>query len=128
GSLAGAPGPGSDPPSGAPAPIETGAQIETLAGRVAAAAARAPAARAVVDREGEVDYAGLDARAAALAERLSRAGVRAGDRVAFRLGRGLGPVVAMLAAMRLGAAFVPLDDEHPDGHHVHVMHDSGAAA
>src|SRR3546814_20139728 len=66
--------------------------------------------------------------ATALAERLSEVGVRSGDKVAFRLARGLGPVVAMLAAMRLGAAFVPLDDEHPDEHHAYVLQDSGAAA
>src|SRR3546814_11200994 len=66
--------------------------------------------------------------ATALAERLSEVGVRSGDKVAFRLARGLGPVVAMLAAMRLGAAFVPLDDDHPDEHHAYVLKDSGAAA
>src|SRR3546814_16798015 len=64
----------------------------------------------------------------ALAQRLAAKGVLRGDRVAFWLARGLGPVVAMLAAMRVGAAFVPLDDEHPDEHHAYVLQDSGAAA
>ena len=99
-----------------------------LAGRVAETAARTPQAPAVVDRDGEVDYAGLDAMAAALAARLSQAGVRRGDRVAFRLAAGLGPVVAMLAAGRLGAAFVPLDEAHPPSHHAYVLQDSGARA
>lgn len=99
-----------------------------LAGRVAETAARTPQATAVVDRDGEVDYASLDAMAAALAARLAQAGVRRGDRVAFRLAAGLGPVAAMLAAGRLGAAFVPLDEAHPPSHHAYVLQDSGARA
>lgn len=109
-------------------PDQTQEPCETLAARVASTATLTPTARAVLDHAGEVDYAGLDAMANALAQRLSDAGVGRGDRVAFRLARGLGPVVAMLAAMRLGAAFVPLDDEHPDEHHVYVLKDSGATA
>ena len=103
-------------------------QLDTLAGRVAASASLTPTAVAVIDQSGQVDYAGLDGMATALAQRLADAGVRAGDRVAFRLQRGLGPVVAILAAMRLGAAFVPLDDEHPDEHHAYVLNDSAATA
>ncbi|HEX2519417.1 MAG TPA: condensation domain-containing protein, partial [Castellaniella sp.] len=100
--------------------------IETLADKVARAAVLNPASPAVRDRDGVVDYARLNAQVNALAGRLARAGVRAGDRVAFRLPRGLGPVVAILASARLGAAFVPLDHEHPDSHHAYVMEDSDA--
>ncbi|HWK72026.1 MAG TPA: aminotransferase class III-fold pyridoxal phosphate-dependent enzyme [Burkholderiaceae bacterium] len=97
-----------------------------LAARVAEHAARTPDAPAVRDRRGTVDYRSLDAYAADLAVQLAKAGVQAGDRVAFRLERGLGPVVAILAIMRLGAAFVPLDDEHPDEHHAAILQDSAA--
>ncbi|TAM76423.1 MAG: amino acid adenylation domain-containing protein [Candidimonas sp.] len=100
--------------------------VETLADKVAQAAARDPASPAVRDQDGVVDYAHLNARTDALARRLAHAGVQAGDRVAFRLPRGLGPVVAILASARLGAAFVPLDQEHPDSHHAYVLEDSGA--
>src|SRR5690606_9457677 len=109
-------------------PLAADVQLETLAGRVAATASLRPTAIAVIDQSGQVDYAGLDGMAIALAQRLATAGVQAGDRVAFRLERGLGPVVAMLAAMRLGAAFVPLDNEHPDEHHAYVLKDSAATA
>jgi len=100
--------------------------VQTLAHKVARAAELDPSSPAVRDRHGTVDYADLNARADALAGRLAQAGVRAGDRVAFRLPRGLGPVVAMLASGRLGAAFVPLDQEHPDSHHAYVLEDSDA--
>ncbi|MGB6105870.1 MAG: amino acid adenylation domain-containing protein, partial [Pusillimonas sp.] len=119
---------GSSSAAQADAPLQTPEPLETLAGRVAATAAATPSALAVLDHVDQTDYARLDAMAGALAERLSQAGVLAGGRVAFRLARGLGPLVAMLAAMRLGAAFVPLDDEHPDEHHAYVLRDSGAAA
>lgn len=104
------------------------AGVETLAQRVSLHAAQTPGAAAVRDAHGIVGYAELDAMAQALAARLAEAGVHAGDRVAFRLPRGLGPVVAILAAMRLGAAFVPLDEDHPDSHHAYVLEDSGARA
>ena len=117
--------PAADPLETLASPV---ARLETLASRVARWAGVTPRAPAVRDREGTIDYAGLDARAALLAEHLERAGIRPGDRVAFRLERGLGPVVAMLAAARLGAAFVPLDTAHPDSHHTCVLEDSNARA
>ncbi|MEB2398035.1 MAG: amino acid adenylation domain-containing protein [Alcaligenaceae bacterium] len=102
--------------------------VPSLAGQVARAAAATPSALALRDALGAVDYATLDAEAHALAGELARSGIGAGDRVAFRLPRGVGPVVAMLAALRLGAAFVPLDEDHPDEHHAYVLRDSGAKA
>jgi amino acid adenylation domain-containing protein/non-ribosomal peptide synthase protein (TIGR01720 family) len=127
-SLAGAPDPNPDPgPSSNAGPRATEASdVASLAGRVHDIAAQTPRMPAVRDSAGAVDYAGLDARANALAARLAQAGVGRGDRVAFRLARGLGPVVAIVAAGRLGAAFVPLDPEHPDSHHGYVIDDSGA--
>lgn len=118
----------SDPSNGTPARAEYVTEVAppNLATQVAAHAARTPGAPAVRDRHGMVDYRSLDAYACDLALRLANAGVQAGDRVAFRLERGLGPVVAILAIMRLGATFVPLDDEHPDEHHAVILQDSAA--
>jgi amino acid adenylation domain-containing protein len=110
-----------------PATIPDGS-VETLSARVAARAIAAPSAIAVRDRDGTVSYAALDSMAAVLAGRLSQAGVGRGAAVAFRLARGRGPVVAMLAAMRLGASFVPLDPEHPPKHHAFILADSRARA
>ncbi len=119
---------GGDPSDGATSRTPRGVQNghPGLAARVTDHAAHAPSAPAVRDRHGMVDYRSLDAHAADLAMRLAEAGVQAGDRVAFRLERGLGPVASMLAVMRLGATFVPLDDEHPDEHHAAILQDSAA--
>ena len=58
-------------------------------------------------------YAELDRRSAALAGRLQRAGVLRGDRVAVALPRSFELVVALLAILRAGAAYVPLDSQQP---------------
>ena len=54
-------------------------------------------------------FAELDAAATLAALRLSKAGVRPGDRVASLLHNGAGPVVLVHAALRLGATLVPLN-------------------
>jgi O-succinylbenzoic acid--CoA ligase len=54
-------------------------------------------------------YAELALRAAAAAERLVDAGVRAGDRVGVLLENGIAFAVALHALMRVGAVLVPLD-------------------
>jgi amino acid adenylation domain-containing protein len=61
----------------------------------------------------QVDYAELAARARHCADYLHAHGVRAGDRVGLCLARGCAPVIAILACLRLGAAYVPLDPAYP---------------
>ena len=56
-------------------------------------------------------YADLDARADRLARRLLRLGVTPKDRVAIAVGRSLRLPVAVLAVLKTGAAYVPIDTE-----------------
>ncbi len=58
-------------------------------------------------------YAELDARATRLARYLVHRGVRAGDLVGICLPRCADLVVALLAVLRTGAAYLPMDPEHP---------------
>ncbi|MFH8727448.1 non-ribosomal peptide synthetase [Streptomyces termitum] len=69
-----------------------------------------PAVHAV---DGSLDFAALDRRTAALAGALRAAGVRRGDRVGVHLARTADLPVALLAAWRAGAAYVPLDPAYP---------------
>ncbi|MFE5328119.1 amino acid adenylation domain-containing protein [Embleya sp. NPDC056575] len=80
---------------------------------LATQAARTPHAPALADAHGELDYAALFALVADLADRLADAGVRPGDLVGIRLPRGRDAVVAILAVLRAGAGYVPLDPVYP---------------
>ncbi|MFC0409898.1 amino acid adenylation domain-containing protein [Roseomonas elaeocarpi] len=74
---------------------------------------RTPEATAVRIGAQALSYATLDCRSAALAEALRARGVGRGDFVAVMLDRSLDLVVALLAVLRAGAAYLPLDPEHP---------------
>ncbi|WP_326557785.1 non-ribosomal peptide synthetase/MFS transporter [Micromonospora sp. NBC_01796] len=76
-------------------------------------ARRAPAAVALVDPTGELTYAELVAEVTELAGTLVGAGVSGGDLIGLCLGRGRTAVVAMLAVLRAGAGYVPLDPGYP---------------
>jgi amino acid adenylation domain-containing protein len=80
---------------------------------VLAAARRRPDAPAVTAPDGTADYATLVARAEQLAAALRQRGAGPGGRVALVLSPGREAVAAALAAMRLGAAYVPLDPQQP---------------
>ncbi|MDP9649651.1 amino acid adenylation domain-containing protein [Paraburkholderia caledonica] len=78
-----------------------------------AQAARTPHALCVVSDASSIDYATLDARANALAQRLRGLGVRTEMRVALCINRSIEGIVAMLAVMKAGGAYVPLDPVYP---------------
>ncbi|HZM01070.1 MAG TPA: amino acid adenylation domain-containing protein, partial [Planctomycetota bacterium] len=91
-------------------------------------AARAPQAPAVSSGEQTLSYAELDRRANQLAHRLARVGVVPGALVAIRLERGPDLVVGLLGILKAGAAYVPLDPEHPEKRIELLLQDSGATA
>ncbi|WP_432728639.1 amino acid adenylation domain-containing protein [Variovorax sp. W6] len=77
-------------------------------------AALRPQAVALEHGGERLSYAGLDQRANRLAHHLRGLGVGAGDRVALCLERGFELIVAVLGALKAGAAYVPLDPSYPD--------------
>ncbi len=84
-----------------------------LFGSFAAVAARRADALAISSGPQGISYRELLTRAEQLADRLSVAGVKAGGRVAVMLPRSADAVVALLACLRLGAAFCPLPPADP---------------
>jgi amino acid adenylation domain-containing protein len=75
----------------------------------------------------ELSFAQLDDASAAWAHALRARGLRPGDRVALRLTRSTDLVVAQLAVLRAGAAYVPVDPGLPVERQAWLLQDSGAA-
>ena len=96
--------------------------------RVEAWARRTPDATAVVAADGRLTYAELDARASRLAHRLRRLGVGPDARVAVLLERSALLVVAQLAVLKAGGAYLPLDATGPVDRAAYMLDAAGAAA
>ncbi|MEV2266432.1 amino acid adenylation domain-containing protein [Nonomuraea africana] len=95
---------------------------------VAEQAKRTPDAIAVRTMEGEeITYADLVTRAEALARLLAARGVGVESCVALCLPRDAGLVVALLAVLRAGAHYLPLDPAYPAERLAYLLSDSGAA-
>ncbi|MEU5217479.1 non-ribosomal peptide synthetase [Streptomyces sp. NPDC020807] len=96
--------------------------------RLRAVTAAHPARPAVHGADGSLDFAALDRRTDSLARALREAGVRRGDRVGVHLARTADLPVALLAAWRAGAAYVPLDPAYPAERIAFMAADAGLAA
>lgn len=90
-------------------------------------AALDPGAPAVIGPDERLTRGDLAGSSRALAARLLASGVRRGDLVALCLPRGPQAVVAMLAAWRIGAGYLPLDPQYPSARLDFMLRDSGAA-
>jgi amino acid adenylation domain-containing protein/non-ribosomal peptide synthase protein (TIGR01720 family) len=76
-------------------------------------AARTPNRTAVVCAGRRLTYAGLNAQANRLARHLRQRGVGAGVRVGLCVDRSVEMIVGILAILKAGAAYVPLNPEYP---------------
>ncbi|MEU0530190.1 amino acid adenylation domain-containing protein [Amycolatopsis tolypomycina] len=90
------------------------AQVAASADRVAVACGRE-----------QVTYRELEARANRLAHALIARGVGPDRLVALLLPRSVDLVVAILAVLKAGGAYLPLDPECAEGHLTHVLGDAG---
>ncbi|HEU4451893.1 MAG TPA: amino acid adenylation domain-containing protein, partial [Longimicrobium sp.] len=88
-------------------------------------AARTPDAPALAGAGGErLTYAELNARANRLARRLAALGVGPESIVAVSLERSAEMVVALLAVLKAGGAFLPIDPEYPAQRRAWMVEDS----
>jgi amino acid adenylation domain-containing protein len=108
-------------------------EAATGAGRAAihrlfeAQAARTPTAPAVSMGSDVLTYRALDEQANRLAHHLLAAGVRPGDLVGLCFERSLDLVVALLATLKAGAGYLPLDPSYPAERLAFALEDSGVA-
>ncbi|HZI19018.1 MAG TPA: AMP-binding protein, partial [Pyrinomonadaceae bacterium] len=87
-------------------------------------AARTPHTTAIVSEEDSLTYAELDERASRLAQRLRARGIRPGHFVGVCLERSAEMVVSLLAVLKAGAAYVPLDPNYPAGRLAFMLEDT----
>ncbi|MBB5935251.1 amino acid adenylation domain-containing protein [Streptomyces zagrosensis] len=137
-----APAPASHPapePASAPATASAGAPIEapaevpadhsahTLPDLLAAQAARTPDQPAVVCDDSRLSYAELDAAATRLAHLLAARGAGPERTVAVALPRSADLVITLLAVLKTGAAYLPLDLDHPAERLTYLLGDADPA-
>ncbi|MFE6701621.1 amino acid adenylation domain-containing protein [Streptomyces sp. NPDC057718] len=85
-----------------------------------------PDAAAVVHGDAELTYAELDAQANRLAHHLGRLGVGPDDVVGVCMDRSPELVVSLLAVLKAGAGYLPLDPEAPRQRLTQIMADARA--
>nr|WNA11484.1 nonribosomal peptide synthetase [Kitasatospora sp.] len=105
--------------------VEVGADL--LPARFARQAAATPQAVALIAGDAALTYAELNARANRLAQALLRQGAGPDRLVALALPRSAELVVALLAVLKTGAAYLPLDPDHPAARTAYVLDDARPA-
>lgn len=90
-------------------------------------AAKTPGATALIFGDQTLSYADVEQRANRLARRLADAfGIGRGDIVALALERSFEMVIAVLAALKTGAAYAPIDPQLPGARLDYILSNSGA--
>ncbi|MEV1025791.1 amino acid adenylation domain-containing protein [Streptomyces sp. NPDC050264] len=110
--------------SGAVRPVADASVVHMIARH----ARTRPDAVAVRSAQQTYTYSALWHRTLVVAAALEEAGVGAGDRVALIAARTPDTVVGALAVMALGAAYVPIDPEHPGERTAAVLAGSAPSA
>lgn len=88
-------------------------------------AERAPQAIALYHESEAISYAELDARANRLAHRLHQLGLKQGDLVGVSMERCQELVVGILAVLKAGGAYLPLDPSYPEERRAYMQGDAG---
>lgn len=96
-----------------------------LAAQFAVAAQQHADRTALVHPGGSLSYRELDQRSSRLANHLAASGVQAGERVVVLLDRSPELIEALLAILKLGAVYVPIDPDGPLERLQFVIRDAG---
>ncbi len=108
---------------GSPLRWRFGERLDDVVGE----ACRRFADRIAVSSDGaEISFREFDRRASRMARFFRARGVKPGDRVGVLLDRGAETYVTLLALLKAGAAYVPLDANHPAERIRYILSDAGA--
>jgi non-ribosomal peptide synthetase-like protein len=83
---------------------------------------------AVISEGKTYSFRDLDNRANQVARFLIEQGIKAGDRVALMFDKGVHTYVALLAVLKVNAAYVPLDGSFPNERIGFILKDAGVSA
>ncbi len=86
---------------------------------------RAPEAIAIIENDLELSYRQLDHISETIALGLKQMGIGSEDVVAVYMDRSASLIVSLIAIMKAGAAFVPIDSTFPEQRFEYVLEDSG---
>ncbi|WP_145962247.1 condensation domain-containing protein, partial [Thermoflavimicrobium daqui] len=89
-------------------------------------AEKQPDAYAIIGDSGALTYQELESRSLLLAQHLQDLGIGLGDRVAVCMGRSVDLIVSLVAILKVGAVYVPLDAAYPMQRCHYVVKDSAA--
>lgn len=87
-----------------------------------------PAHPAIIAESGTLSFRDLDNRANQLARTLGANGLRAGDRIGLLFDKTIDTYVALLAVLKINAAYVPLDAGFPAERLAFIVRDAGVKA
>ncbi len=90
-------------------------------------ASQTPDNVAVIDGAREISYRDLDRRSTQLANYLRSAGIGRGSFVGILIGRSIEAYTSILACLKSGAAYVPLDPDYPVDRITYILEDAGVA-
>lgn len=92
---------------------------------IAAHAARTPDKTAIIYADEVWSHDRLDQSANRLAHRLVKLGVGADISVAIAVKRSPEAIVGILATLKAGGAYIPVEPDHPTTRNHHILHDGG---
>ena len=107
-------------------PLRSTDPSATVHGLYAQRAAEQGQATALACAGEQMSYAELDRRSTRMAWRLQAAGVMPGSTVGVALERSLSSVVVLLATLKAGAAYLPVDCSHPPQRLAFMLADAAA--
>ncbi|MPZ39504.1 MAG: amino acid adenylation domain-containing protein [Rhizobiales bacterium] len=106
-------------------PEADSAPVELVHHALARHAREMPEGPALIFGDDSLSYRELDRRANCLAHQLIRCGVALGDLIGIAARRSPQAVIGFVAALKAGAAYVPLDPNHPPARLAYALRDSG---
>ncbi|MCK0327195.1 AMP-binding protein, partial [Salmonella sp. 15E66] len=92
---------------------------------IAAHAQRTPDKTAIIFADEVWSHAKLDRSANRLAHRLIKLGIGADISVAIAVKRSPEAIVGILATLKAGGAYIPVEPDHPTSRNHHILRDGG---